>query len=141
MFPDLTLFWAAFLVLLTGLALNGLIVKPLQRVMGERETAVKSARQLAESAAVQAQKATAEFDARTGAARAEIYREMDEKRRRALERRSELLARTRAEAEGSIRQATERLKSEAAAARTRLDHDATALAGAIVERVLGRQAS
>lgn len=141
MFPDQTLFWAVSIVLLTGLALNGLIVRPLRRVMERRASAVKSARELAQSAAAQAARATAEFDARTGAARAEIYREMDEKRRRALERRAELLARTKAEAEASIGRATEQLTSETAAARARLEQDASAIANEIMERVLGRKAS
>lgn len=141
MFPDVTVFWVVFLILLTGVILNGLIVRPVLRVVQAREGAVKSARQLAESAAAQAQAATAEFESRTQAARAEIYREMDEKRRRALDRRAELLAQTRAEAEASIQQATERVKAQAAAARTQLERDAHILAGAIVERVLGRKAS
>lgn len=141
MFPDATVFWVVLLVLLTGLVLNGLIVRPLLRVMHQRASAVKSARELAESAAAQARRSSADFDTRMRAARAEIYGEMDEKRRRALERRAELLARTRAEAEAAIRSATERLKAEASAARARLEQDASAIAGDIVERILGRKAS
>jgi F-type H+-transporting ATPase subunit b len=140
-FPDVTVFWVVFLILLTGVILNGLILKPVLRVMEAREGAVKSARQLAESAAAQAQAATAEFESRTLAARTEIYQEMDEKRRRALDRRAELLAQTRSEAEASIRQATERVKVQAAAARTQLERDADTLAEEIVVRVLGRKAS
>ena len=141
MFPDLTVFWVIFFILLSGIILNGLILKPVLRVMNEREGAVKSARQLAESATSQAQAATAEFDARTQAARADIYREMDEKRRRALERRSELLAQTRAQVEQEILTARESVRSQATAARVRLEQEATGLAGEIVERVLGRKAS
>lgn len=141
MFPDVTVFWVVFLILLTGVILNGLILKPVLRVMQAREEAVKSARRLAESAATQAQAATAEFDSRTQAARGEIYREMDETRRRALDRRSELLAQTRAEADASIQQARERVKQQAAEARAQIDRDANTLAGDIVERVLGRKAS
>jgi F-type H+-transporting ATPase subunit b len=139
--PDLTVFWVIFFVLLTGLCLDRLILRPLLRVMGEREGAVKAARGLAETASARARAATAEFEAKTQAARAEIYREMDEKRRQALERRSELLTRTRAEAEGAIHEATERVRMQAAQARTRLEQEATTLAAAIVERVLGRKAS
>jgi F-type H+-transporting ATPase subunit b len=137
-FPDQTVFWAFAFIILTGVALNRLIVKPLRRAMREREGAVKSAREMAESAASQARSATAEFEARTQAARAEIYREMDEKRRQALERRRELLARTRADAEASIDEAGKRLRSQVETARAQLDADATSMAGAIVERVLGR---
>ena len=141
MFPDATVFIVVFLILLTGLILNGLIIKPVLRVMQAREGAVKSARQLAESAAAQAQAATAEFDARTQAARGEIYREMDEKRRRALERRAELLAETRLSAESEIAVARATLRTQADAARAQLERDANAIAGDIVERVLGRKAS
>jgi F-type H+-transporting ATPase subunit b len=140
-FPDLTVFWVVFLILLTGVILNGLILKPVLRVVAAREGAVKSARELAESAAAQARAATAEFESRTQAARSDIYREMDEKRRRALERRAELLAATRTTVEAEIGAARESLKSQAEAARATLERDASVLAGDIVERVLGRKAS
>ena len=139
--PDLTVFWVIFFVLLTGLCLDRLILRPLLRVMGEREGAVTAARALAETAAARARAATAEFETKTQAARTEIYREMDEKRRLALERRGELLARTRGEAEAAIREATERVRAQAAQARARLEQEANTLAAAIVERVLGRKAS
>ena len=141
MFPDLTVFWVVFLILLTGVLLNGLILKPVLRVVAAREGAVRSARELAESAAAQARAATAEFESRTQAARSDIYREMDEKRRRALERRAELLAETRTTVEAEIGAARESLKSQAEAARATLERDASVLAGDIVERVLGRKAS
>ena len=141
MFPDVTVFWVVFLILLTGLILNGLILKPVMRVMHAREGAVKSARELAESAAAQARAATAEFDARTQAARSEIYREMDQKRQIALARRAELLAETRARVEADIVAARQSVQQQAAVARARLEQDAGVLAGDIVERVLGRRAS
>jgi F-type H+-transporting ATPase subunit b len=140
-FPDVTVFWVVFLILLTGVILNGLILKPVLRVMQEREGAVKSARELAVSAAARAEAAVAEFETRTQAARAEIYREMDEKRRRALDHRAELLAQTRREAEASIQQATERVALQAEAARGQLEREADTLANEIAERVLGRKAS
>jgi F-type H+-transporting ATPase subunit b len=140
-FPDVTVFWVIFFIFLTGMIFNGLILRPILRVMAEREGAVKSARELAESAAAQARAATAEFESRTQAARSEIYREMDEKRRRALARRAELLAETRGGVETQIIQARESLQKQAAAARVRLEQDANVLAGDIVERVLGRKAS
>jgi F-type H+-transporting ATPase subunit b len=140
-FPDVTVFWVVFLILLTGVILNGLILKPVLRVMADREGAGRSARELAESAAAQARAASAEFESRTQAARSEIYREMDEKRRRALARRADLLAETRSRVEAEIGTARESLRTQAAAARAALEQDANVLAGDIVERVLGRKAS
>ena len=141
MFPDLTVFWVIFFVLLTGSILNRLIVRPVLAIMQDRDAAVRSSREKAESAATQAAAATAGFDAKTQAARAEIYREMDEKRHRALWRRSELLARTRSEAEAEIQEATKRVRAQAEAARVRLEQDVDTYAAQIVERVLGRRAS
>ena len=141
MFPDVTVFWVILLILLAGVILNGLILTPVLRVMQAREGAVKSARQLAESAATKAQAATAEFESRTQAARSEIYREMDDKRRRALDRRTDLLAQTKSETEAALLQATQRLKTQAAEARAQLDRDASGLADEIIVRVLGRKAS
>lgn len=141
MTPDLTVFWVILFVLLSAFIVDRLILRPILRVIDEREAAVKSARGLAERSAAQAQAAVAECDAKTSVARTEIYRQMDETRRQALERRAALLAETRQQAEAEIRDAALRVRQQADAARGQIDRDAAALAGAIVERVLGRKAS
>jgi F0F1-type ATP synthase membrane subunit b/b' len=71
-------------------------------------------------------------------ARAEVYRQMDEMRKAALDKRAELLASTRATVEEDLRVATKRVQQESEEARAALDRDASNLAGAIVSRVLGR---
>lgn len=141
MIPDLTVIWVIFFVLLSAFIMDRLILKPILRVIDERETAVKSARELAERGAAEAQAAVAEYEARTSAARTEIYRQMDETRRQALERRTALLAETRRQAEAEIAAATGRVRQQADTARAQIDRDAAVLAGSIVERVLGRKAS
>ena len=78
---------------------------------------------------------------RSSVARADVYRQMDEKRRSALERRAELVAATRSEIEKTMKDATARVQAQASAARAQLDRDADSLAATIVERVLGRKAS
>ena len=67
------------------------------RVMHQREEATRSARELAERSASEA-RAAAEFERKTAAARAEVYRQMDDMRRTALAERTEILAQTRAKA-------------------------------------------
>ncbi len=141
MIPDLTVIWVIFFVLLSAFIMDRLILKPILRVIDERETAVKSARELAERGAAEAQAAVAEYEARTSAARAELYRQMDETRRQALERRTALLGETRRHAEAQITEATGRVRQQADTARAQLERDAAVLAGSIVERVLGRKAS
>lgn len=141
MIPDLSVLVVIATVLLLAVALDRLLFKPLARVMAERERAVLSARELAERASADAQAAADSFDVRTREARAEIYRQMDDARREALTRRSELLARTREQAETAIKDASARLRADVAQARATIDRDAQSLATTIVERVLGRQVS
>jgi F-type H+-transporting ATPase subunit b len=139
--PDLSVVWVIFFVLLLTFVLNRLLFKPLLRVMEERQRAVTSARELAERSAHEARRATAEFDRKTGEARADLYRQMDEMRRTALEERAAIMNQTRAEAESEISAASATLQAEADEARRRLSVDAEALGSAVAERILGRKAS
>jgi len=139
--PDLSVVWVIALVLILSVLLDRLLLRPLTHVMHEREVAIRSARELAESSHAKARSAADEFDARTRAARADVYRQMEEKRRAALERRAELVAATRREIQQTVHDATDRLRTQAAAARQQIDRDADSLAATIVERVLGRKAS
>jgi F0F1-type ATP synthase membrane subunit b/b' len=139
--PDLSVFWVIFFVMLLTVIIDRLLLRPVMRVMREREDAIRSARELADKSANQAKAAIAEFDQKTTAARAEIYRQMDEMRRAALGERAEMMARTRAEADAEVAAASERLKAETAEAKRRLEADAELLGGAVAERILGRKVS
>lgn len=141
MLPDLSVFWVIFFVLLLTVLLDRLLFKPVLRVMAQREDAIRSARELAERSASEARAAVAEFEQKTADARGEIYRQMDEMRRSALEERAQILAATRAEAEAEIARATTVLRAETEEARRRLSAEAEALGAAVAERILGRKAS
>jgi F-type H+-transporting ATPase subunit b len=70
--PDLSVVWViVFLLVLTAI-LDRLLFKPIQRVIQQREEAARSARELAERSAREAAAATAEFERKTAAARAEV---------------------------------------------------------------------
>jgi F-type H+-transporting ATPase subunit b len=139
--PDLSVLWVIGFVLVLSIVLDRLLLRPVTRIMKTREGAIVSARELAETSRARAQAATDEFDAKTRAARAEVYRQMEEKRRAALSTRADLVAATRQEVDRSKGDAVARLRSQADAARIQLDRDADTLASTIVERVLGRKAS
>jgi F-type H+-transporting ATPase subunit b len=139
--PDLSVLWVIFFVLLLTVVLDRLLFKPVQRVLAQREAAIRSARELAEQSALRAKTAAAEFAEKTGAARAEIYKQMDEMRREALNVRAQILADTRAEAEAEIASAGAKLQASVDEARQRLAADAEVLGAAAAERVLGRKAS
>jgi len=133
--------WVIGFVLVLSIVLDRLLLRPVTRIMKARESAIGSARELAETSRERAQAAIDEFDAKTRAARAEVYRQMEENRRAAMATRAELVAATRREVERSMGEAADRLGTQAAAARAQLERDADVLAGSIVERVLGRKAS
>jgi F0F1-type ATP synthase membrane subunit b/b' len=139
--PGLAVFWVILIVLLVAVVLDRGLFRPLGRVMRERELAIRSAQELAEAAAARAREAATEFERRTKAAQAEIYREMDENRRQAGEKRAALMAETRREVDARLADASARLKAQAGDARAQLEKEADALGEAIVERVLDRKVS
>lgn len=138
MIPDLSVLWVVFFLLLCTLLLNALVFQPILKVIDERATAVRGARELAESASAKAAAAAAEYDRTLNAARAEVYKQIDDTRRAALDRRLALLAETRQAIERDVQAAAARVTQESAAARAALEREADELAHAIVTRVLDR---
>jgi F-type H+-transporting ATPase subunit b len=139
--PSLAVFWVIIIVLLVALVLDRGLFRPIGRVMREREAAIKSAQKMAQASAERAREAAAEFEQRTKAAQADVYREMDENRRLANEKRAAIMAQTRQEVDAQVADASARLRAQAGEARTLLEKEADALGEAIVERVLDRKAS
>ena len=138
MIPDITALWVIVFLLLTTFLLNTLIFKPVLKVIEARVKAVSDARDLAQSAADRATVAGNEYTQKLNSARSEVYRQMDDKRRQAMDKRAALLADTRATVERELANATSQVKQQAADARATLDREADTLAGAIVSRILGR---
>ena len=126
------------LLLTTTVLLNSLIFKPILQVIDQRSRAVRDAREMAESASQKAAEATAEYNEKLQRARADVYRQMDEMRRSALDKRATLLGETRQTVETELSTATARVRQESETARAALDREAGTLAGVIVARVLGR---
>ncbi|MBP6716051.1 MAG: hypothetical protein KAY59_03220 [Acidobacteria bacterium] len=141
MLPDLSVFWVVFFVLLLTLILDRLFFRPLLAIIKQREDAVGSAKALADQAAAEARRATEEFDRQTASARAEVYRQMDEMRRAALDDRAALVDTTRKETEAALAQARADLARDVADARARLDKDADTLAADAASQILGRRVS
>ena len=138
MIPDLSVIWVIIALLTCTFLVNTLVFQPILRVIEARVKAVADARELAQTASERATVAATEYAQQLNAARTEVYRQMDEKRRAALESRASLLGETRATVERELKDATDRLKQQTDEARASLDREAETLAGAIVSRVLGR---
>jgi F-type H+-transporting ATPase subunit b len=137
--PNLSVVFVVLAVVLLAFVLDRVLFKPLLRVMRERDAAIKSALQLAESATAKARAASAEFDANVTAARADLYRQMDERRKAAEGYRQELMAKTRADVDEQLARAKAELEAQTAQARATLDEDAEQLGRDIAAKVLGRE--
>jgi len=136
--PNLSVIFVIVAIVLLAVVLDRVLFKPLVRVMRERESAVKSALELAESAAARAQAATAEFDANVAAARADLYKQMDERRKAAESYHQDLVAQTRAEVGAQLAGAKAELEAQTAQARATLEAEAEELGRDIASKVLGR---
>ena len=140
MIPDLSVLWVIALLMVCVFVLNTLIFRPILHIIESRTGAVRDARELAASATQKAAAATEQFDKTLTTARAEVYTQMDDARRTALDKRAVVMADTKREADNALAEATSRLTTQASAARAALESEANTLAGEIVNRVLGRTA-
>ena len=138
MIPDISTLWVVFFLLLCTVILNTLIFQPILKVIDQRTAAVRGARELAESASTKAAAAAAEYDSKLNAARTDVYKQIDDTRRAALDKRAQLLTETRDAIAREAQSASARVSQESADARAGLDRDASSLANAIVTRVLDR---
>ena len=138
MLPDLSVLWVIAAILLLAVILDRWLFKPVLRVIREREAAVQSAMQMADDATAKAQAASAEFDARMGAARADLYKQLDERRKAGEAYHAELMAKTRAEVDKTLADARTQLDVQVAEATTKLERDADQLGREIADKVLGR---
>jgi F-type H+-transporting ATPase subunit b len=138
---DLSVLWIILFVLALTAIVNRLLFRPVLTVMAERERAITSARALADDTARRAKAAADEFESQTTAARAEIYKAMDERRREALDYRATLLTAAREDVEARLRRATADVDAARATARATLEREARTLGSAIAARVLERSTS
>ena len=138
MLPNQSVVFVIIAVALLAIVLDRVLFKPLLRVMRERESAITSAMQAAERATAKAQDASAQFDANVTAARAELHRQMDERRKAAEGYRKELVAQTKADVDAQLATAKAELEAQAAQARASLEAEADDLGREIASKVLGR---
>ena len=138
MLPNLSVVWVIAAILVLAFVLDRWLFKPILRVMGERQAAVTSAMKMAEGAAAKAKAATAEFEQKIGAARADLYKQMDERRKAGEAYRTEVMAKTRQEVDKTLADARVELDAQATQARATLERDAEQLGREIADKVLGR---
>ena len=128
-------------VILLHFYLKAMLFGPLTKVLKEREALTEGAKKSAVQSLAEAERKTAEYEVKLRAARAEVYREQEETRRKWLDEQTAQVAQARSAAEAGVRSAKDEIAAEAAAARTNLRDTAAALADQIATAVLaGRRA-
>jgi F-type H+-transporting ATPase subunit b len=129
------------LIIVLHFYLKAMFFRPMGRVLEERRQATEGARKLAEESLAKASEKAAEHEAAIRAARAEIYREQEAARQQWRQEHATAIHQARLGAEGMVKESKQQLAGELIAARQSLAAEADALAGRIVERVLGRRAA
>lgn len=112
---------------------------PLRKVLKEREDLTAGARLAAEASLAAADRKAAEYEAQLREARAEVYKEQEETRRRWLADQSAQVAEARSSAEATVKKAKFEVASEAASARQNLFETSAAIADQIATAVLARR--
>ena len=129
------------LLLLLHFYLKAMLFGPLEKVLKERDRLTKGAREAGARSLAAADKKTQEYEAKLREARAEVYKEQEEIRRRWLEDQASEVAQARERNAAAVRKAREEIVAEAAAARRSLTESSGALADEIATTVLAGRAS
>jgi F-type H+-transporting ATPase subunit b len=129
---------AIFLVFL-HFFFRSMLFGPLRKVLKQREELTAGARRAAEASLAAADRKTEEYETKLREARAEVYREQEETRRRWLADQADQVAQARSSTEAAVAQAKFEIASEAAGARQNLFETSAPLADQIATAVLGRR--
>ena len=128
------------LLLILHAYLRAVLFAPLEKMLQQRAELTEGARKAADQSLASAEAKAQEYEGKLRAARAAVYKEQEETRRRWLDDQIEQLAQSRSSAEAAIRKAKNELAAEAAAARTALAATSSALADQIATSLLAGRA-
>ena len=121
--------------------LKAVLFGPLDRVLKERRKLTEGARELAEASLAAATRKADEYEAKLREARAAVYKQQEEIRKRWLEEQAQQVAEARARSESAVKAAREAIALDADSARKSLQETSVAVADQIVATVLGRRAA
>ncbi len=130
-----------FLLIVLHFYLKGMLFKPLQRVLKQREDLTKGARKAADASLAAAEAKAQDFEAKFRDARAVVYREQEEMRKSWIEDQAKQVADGHTRTAESLAAARRQLEADTAAAKQNLVETSAALADKIATTVLARRAS
>jgi len=109
---------------------------PLDRLLKKRWQATEGAREAAEQSLAKAAEKAEAYETAVREARADLYREQEEMRRKREQERAEAIEAARRDADEALRKARVELTEQTEAARATLRTESEALAGEITDAVL-----
>jgi len=121
--------------------LKAMLFGPLDRMLKQRRELTEGAREVAENSLAAATRKAEEYEAKLRDARAAVYKQQEEIRKRWLEEQAQQVAEARASSESAVKAAREALALDADAARKSLQETSKTVADQIVATVLGRRAA
>lgn len=136
--PDGTLVFHLVLIVVMVSLLNATLLKPINRILAERERRTKGSSAEAQTALSIASDKVSDYQRRLREARTKGYTLLEEVRRNAARERELKIAGVQAEVSRWIDQEKQSLKREEEAAKSSLIKDAEARAFEIGGRILGR---
>jgi F0F1-type ATP synthase membrane subunit b/b' len=137
--PDWTLAVAASIFLITLVALNRLLFRPLFSVLDARESLTTESRKETEALLQRYQSLLGQSEERIKEEKQQGYRLAEAERSQALQERQRQIAHARTEMEALLAGARERIREDAEAARSDIVRDADEIAQMITLRIFGRR--
>jgi F-type H+-transporting ATPase subunit b len=136
--PDGTLFFHLVLIVVMVGLLNATLLKPINRILAERERRTKGSSEEAQSALISAGDKIRDYQRQLREARTTGYLLLDHERRNAARERDSKVATVKAEVTRWIDEEKQNIKAAERGARANLIEDARGRAYEIGERILGR---
>jgi F-type H+-transporting ATPase subunit b len=132
---------SAVLLIILHFYLKGMLFRPLQKVLKQREELTAGARKAADESQAAAERKAQDYETKFRDARSEVYREQEEMRKVWLEDQSKQVAAGHARMTETMAAADKKLAEEAATAKQNLVETSAALADLIANTVLARRKS
>jgi len=126
----------ALIVLIFYFILRSVFFQPLLKVLAERDARTRGAQKAAEATQAAAAEKVKQYEDALKQARAKVYAEQEEDRKKLLEERAGFLKEARTKASGEVNMAKERVAGESASAKREIEASVAQLAVEIARRVL-----
>jgi F-type H+-transporting ATPase subunit b len=136
--PDLSLLAIMVIFIINYLVVRRFFLKPINQVLEERESNIRTADQLYEQSLASFNEATARMEQQLHTAKREAATVREKRRAEAGVRRQQLIDETQASGKQIVGEAEQKLTEEVRVARERIVTDADMLARQAAERILGR---